>query len=151
VLYKNWDNAQLFRSVYNNQWVLQLGSQYSLGNYRLRSGYAYAQNPIDPTPINNIGGVFPPGGPPSVRYTQGLLAVTPQHRISMGIGAVDVLPGIDMDLLVGGMFRDTEQLGPSTTTSMSSYWIGFGLTWRFGACPTGCTMSPSEVTGFSTQ
>lgn len=151
VLYKNWDNAQLFRAVYNDQWVLQLGSQYSLGNYRLRSGYAYAGNPIDPTPVNNIGGVFPPGGPPSVRYTQGLLAITPHHRISMGIGAVDVLPGVDMDLMAGGMFRDTEQLGPSTTTSVSSYWIGFGLTWRFGACPAGGTMLPSEVTGFCPQ
>ena len=151
VLYKNWDNAQLFKSVYNDQWVLQLGSQYSVGNYRLRSGYAYAQNPIDPTPVNNIGGVFPPGGPASVRYTQGLLAVTSQHRISAGIGAVDVLPGIDMDLLAGGMFRDSQQLGPSTSTSIASYWIGFGLTWRFGACPSGYSMTPSEVTGFSAQ
>ena len=131
--------------------MLQLGSQYSLGNYRLRSGYAYAQNPIDPTPVNNIGGVFPPGGPPSVRYTQGLLAITPQHRISVGIGAVDVLPGIDMDLMAGGMFRDTEQLGPFTTTSVASYWIGFGLTWRFGASPAGGTLSPSQVTGFVPQ
>lgn len=151
VLYKNWDNAQLFSAVYRDQWVLQLGAQYSLGNYRLRSGYAYAQNPIDSTPINNIGGVFPPGGPPSVRYTQGLLAVTSQHRISCGVGAVDVLPGIDMDLVVGGMFRDSQQLGPSTSTSIESYWIGFGLTWRFGACPAGSATSPSEVTGFCPQ
>ena len=135
VLYKNWDNADLYKAIYNDQWVLQLGTQYSLGNYRLRSGYVYAENPIDPTPINNIGGVFPPGGPPSVRYTQGLLAVTSQHRISCGVGAVDVLPGIDMDLLAGGMFRDSQQLGPSTSTSIESYWFGFGLTWRFGACP----------------
>jgi long-chain fatty acid transport protein len=151
VLYKNWDNAQLFSAVYRDQWVMQLGAQYSLGNYRLRTGYAYAENPIDSTPINNIGGVFPPGGPPSVRYTQGLLAVTSQHRVSCGIGAVDVLPGLDMDLLAGGMFRDSEQLGPSTSTSIASYWIGFGLTWRFGACPQSYTMSPSEVTGFTAQ
>jgi long-chain fatty acid transport protein len=69
----------------------------------------------------------------------------------MGIGAVDVLPGIDMDLMAGGMFRDSEQLGPSTTTSLASYWIGLGLTWRFGACPAGCAMSPSDVTGFCAQ
>jgi len=67
-----------------------------------------------------------------VRYTQGLLAITSQHRISFGVGVVDVLPGTDLDLMAGGMFRDTEQLGNFTTTSIESYWIGVGLTWRFG-------------------
>jgi len=150
VLYKNWDNAQLFSALYNDQWVMQLGTQYSLGNYRLRAGYVYAQNPLDSTPVSNIGGVFPPGGPPAVRYTQGLLALANQHRLSFGIGAKDVLPGIDTDLMVGGMFRDTQQLGPSTTTSIASYWIGFGLTWRFGACPPG-PPSPSSITSFCPQ
>lgn len=134
VLYINWDSAQLFRTVYQDQWVMQLGAQYSLDCYRLRLGYAYAQNPIDPLPFGDLGGVFPPGGPPSLRYAQGLLAVTSQHRISAGIGLVDVLPGVNMDLAAGGMFRDSEQLGPSTATAISSYWISFGLSWRFGAC-----------------
>lgn len=134
VLYINWDSAQLFRTVYEDQWVMQLGAQYSLDCYRLRLGYAYAENPIDPVPFGDLGGVFPPGGPPSLRYAQGLLAVTSQHRISAGIGVVDVLPGIDLDLAVGGMLRDAEQLGPSTSTAISSYWISFGLTWRFGTC-----------------
>lgn len=132
VLYKTWDNADLFKAVYDNQWVVQLGSQYTMGNYRLRGGYAWAQNPIDPNPGINIGGVVQPGGIRAVRYTQGLLAVTNQHRISGGVGVVDVLPGVDMDFMAGGMFRDSEQLGVATQTSVASYWIGFGLTWRFG-------------------
>jgi long-chain fatty acid transport protein len=61
-----------------------------------------------------------------------LLAVTCQHRISAGVGVVDVLPGIDMDLMAGGMFKDSEQLGDFTVTSIESYWIGVGMTWRFG-------------------
>jgi len=73
-----------------------------------------------------------PGGPPIVRYTQGLLAITSQHRMSFGVGVVDVLPGVDMDLMAGGMFRDSQPLGDFTTTSIESYWIGVGLTWRFG-------------------
>ena len=144
VLYKLWDDAALYRSVYDNQWVVQVGTQYSVGSYRLRAGYVWAENPIDPTPDANIGGVIQPGALPAVRYTQGLLAVTSQHRISAGIGMVDVIPGLDMDLMAGGMFRDTEQLGDFTTTSIQSYWIGFGLTWRFGGpgtckdCMTAC-------------
>jgi long-chain fatty acid transport protein len=132
VLYKQWDQAALYQAVYDNQWVIQLGAQYSLRNYRLRAGYAWAENPIDDTPGSNLGGVVQPGGFPAVRYTQGLLAITSQHRISAGIGVVDILPGLDMDLMAGGMFRDEEQLGDFTTTSIESYWIGLGITWRFG-------------------
>lgn len=142
VLYKLWDEADLYEAVYDNQWVIQLGSQYSVGRYRLRAGYVWAENPIDPTPGASIGGVIQPGALRAVRYTQGLLAITSEHRISAGIGVVDALPGIDLDLLVGGMFRDSEQLGAFTSTSIESYWIGLGLTWRFGcgaATPTDCT------------
>ena len=130
LLYKLWDEADLYRAVYRNQWVVQLGSQYSIGRYRLRAGYAWAENPLDPSPGLNIGGVAV-GELPAARYTQGLLAVTNQHRISGGVGVADVLPGIDLDLMAGGMFRDAEQLGPFTETSLASYWIGLGMTWRF--------------------
>jgi long-chain fatty acid transport protein len=133
VMYKIWDDAALFGAIYDNQWVVQLGAQYSVSQYRLRAGYAWAENPIDDTPGANIGGVVQPGAFPAVRYTQGLLAITSQHRISTGIGIVDVLPGLDMDLFAGGMFRDNQQLGPFTNTSITGYWLGFGLTWRFGS------------------
>ncbi len=132
LLYKLWDEADLFRSVYDNQLVVQLGAQYSTGKYKLRAGYVWAENPLDEQPGRNIGGITPPGGIPAVRYTQGLMAVTCQHRISAGIGVTDVLPGIDLDLMAGGMFRNTQQLANFTTTSIESYWIGLGLTWRFG-------------------
>lgn len=132
LLYKIWENADTFKAIYNNQFVVQLGSQLSVGKYRFRSGYVWADNPIDQTPGSDIGGVIQPGDIRAVRYTQGLLAVTSQHRISGGIGIQDVLPGIDMDIMAGGMFRSSEQLGDFTSTSIASYWIGAGLTWRFG-------------------
>ena len=131
VPYKLWDQAAMYDAIYDNQWVVQVGGQYTMGRVKLRAGYAWAQNPIDDTPEINVGGV-PLGELPAVRYTQGLLAVTSQHRISAGIGMSDVLPGIDLDLMAGGMFRDEEQLGDFTTTSIESYWVGLGLTWRFG-------------------
>jgi long-chain fatty acid transport protein len=132
VVYKLWDEADLYRAIYDNQWVVQVGAQLTRDRYRLRAGYVWAENPIDQTPGTNLGGVVQPGALPAVRYTQGLLAITSQHRISFGIGVADVLPGIDMDLMAGGMFRDSEQLGNFTTTSIESYWIGVGMTWRFG-------------------
>ena len=144
VLYKLWDEAALYDALYDNQWAVQLGAQLTRGRYRLRAGYVWAQNPIDDTPGSNIGGVVEPGGLPAVRYSQGLVAITNQHRMSFGVGMVDVLPGIDMDLMAGGMFRDTEQLGNFTTTSVESYWIGVGLTWRFGRGACGGTSAPDS-------
>ncbi len=132
LLYKLWDEADLYRSVYQNQLAVQVGAQYSVGKYRLRAGYVWAENPLDDNPGPNIGGVTPPGGFPAVRYTQALLAVTCQHRISAGIGVTDVLPGIDLDLMAGGMFRDSQDLASFTSTSIESYWLGVGMTWRFG-------------------
>jgi long-chain fatty acid transport protein len=132
VLYKLWNQADLYAPIYNNQWVMQFGTQYSAGNYRLRAGYVWAQDPLDNSPGSNIGGVVQPGAMAAVRYTQGLMAITSQHRLSFGIGVVDVLPGIDLDMMAGGMFRDHAQLGEYTATSIESYWLGGGLTWRFG-------------------
>jgi long-chain fatty acid transport protein len=144
VVYKLWDEANLYRAIYDNQWVVQLGGQLTHGRYRLRAGYVWAENPIDDTPAANIGGVVQPGDLAAVRYTQGLLAITSQHRISFGVGVTDVLPGLDMDMMAGGMFKDTEQLGNFTTTSIESYWIGVGLTWRFGCGATCGTSSPDS-------
>jgi long-chain fatty acid transport protein len=132
LLYKLWNEADSFDALYDNQWVVQLGSQYAVGKYRFRTGYVWAENPLDPTPGTSIGGVIQPGELRAVRYAQGLLAVTCQHRLTGGIGIRDFLPGIDFDLMAGGMFRDQEQLGNFTSTSIESYWLGGGLTWRFG-------------------
>lgn len=132
VIYKLWDEAAMYEALYDNQWAVQVGTQLTRGRYRLRAGYVWAANPIDDTPGASLGGVVQPGGLAAVRYSQGLMAITSQHRISFGVGVVDVLPGLDFDLMAGGMFRDAEQLGAFTATSIESYWIGAGLTFRFG-------------------
>jgi long-chain fatty acid transport protein len=144
VLYKLWDETDLYGGVYNNQWVVQVGSQYSVGRWRWRAGYAWAQNPIDPHPVNlNVGGV-PLPDLPALAYTEGLVAITSQHRLTGGVGIVDVLPGIDLDFMAGGMFHDTQQLGDFTTTSLKSYWLGLGLTWRFGRGAWGDVAAPDR-------
>jgi long-chain fatty acid transport protein len=144
VVYKLWDEADLYAAVYDNQWVVQVGAQQTIGRYRLRAGYVWAENPIDDTPGSNIGGIVQPGDLPAVRYTQALLAITSQHRIAFGLGVTDVLPGIDADLMAGGMFRDSEQLGGFATTSIESYWIGVGTTWRFGRGACECLPAPES-------
>jgi long-chain fatty acid transport protein len=136
VLYKLWDEAEGYKALYDNQWVVQIGAQYTMGRYRLRAGYAWAENPLDQTPESDVGGVEPIGELPGLRYVQGLLAITCQHRMTFGLGVVDILPGIDLDMQAGGMFEDGERLGEFTMTSIESYWLAAGLTWKFrrGAC-----------------
>lgn len=145
VLYKLYDEAALFKNVYDNQWVVQFGTQYSMGNYRLRAGYAWAQDQMDQNPGPDFSGIVQPGGLASVRYTQGLLAIANQHRLTGGIGIVDVMPGLNADLMAGGMFENSEQLGPLTNVSVASYWVGVGLTWHYDQ-PRGKSCTASNCT-----
>ncbi len=134
VIFKQYSEADFFRSVYSDQWVLQLGSQYILNpRIRLRSGYAYNENPLLETVPLSIGGVIPIGGAPGIQYVQGQLAAVSQHRLTGGVGIREIMPNTDLDLSIGGMFLGTDTFG-GTTASVESYWFAMGLTWRFGGC-----------------
>ena len=133
VLYKQWDNAALFSSFYTNQWVFQFGGQYELNRkVRLRAGYVYAENITEPNPGNSAGGVTLPGAQNALQYIQSTFPAFNNHRISGGIGCRDILPGIDVDLMAGGMFNDEQSYGDLTTIALETYWVGVGVTWRFG-------------------
>ncbi len=132
VLYKVHSDADFLRAIYTDQWVLQLGAQYAAtSRLRLRLGYAYNENPMRGATITSIGGVELPDGVPGLRYVQGQFAAIPEHRVTGGVGVRDVLPGVDLDLFAGGMFENTDQFA-STLVSVESYWVGLGMTWRFG-------------------
>lgn len=81
--------------------------------------------------VTSIRGVPVPDGIPGLRYIQGQFAAIPQHHLTGGISIANVLPGIDMDMLAGGMFETKEQFA-TTIASVESYWVGSYLTWRFG-------------------
>lgn len=131
-LYLDWDSAALFKSLYNPQWVMQLGAQYrATDKLKLRAGYALAENPIDEGFGTSIGPVQVPGGIPAVKYVQSQFAIVNEHRLSAGFGYSDVYPGLDFDAFAGGMFPATEFLGNSTRVDVCSYWIGVGFTWHF--------------------
>ena len=130
VLWKNWEDTDLFGAIYEDQWVVQVGAQYTAGGTKFRLGYAWADNPVRNPPAGTAGGVAPPGAVAAIQYLQSQLAVINQHRLSGGVGCENVMPGVDMDLFAGGMFKDSQRLG-TTTVELQSYWIGFGLTWHF--------------------
>ncbi|MCC7338831.1 MAG: hypothetical protein IT422_27370 [Pirellulaceae bacterium] len=132
VLYKIHSDADFLKAIYKDQWVLQLGTQYSLTpRTRLRLGYAYNENPMRDASLTSIGGVNLPDGVPALRYIQGQFAAISQHRLTGGVGVQDVLPGLDFDMFAGGMFQGSEQFA-STNATVESYWVGLGATWRYG-------------------
>jgi long-chain fatty acid transport protein len=140
VLFKQWSEAALFDALYDDQWVLQIGSQFSPSQrIRFRLGYAFAEDPMRDIPGTALGGFVPP----SVEYIQAQFAAINEHRLSGGIGVRDALPGVDLDLFAGGMFDATDTFG-TTTVDVASYWVGAGLTWRFGRGSCGDVCPPNE-------
>lgn len=139
MIWINHSDADTLKAVYVDQMVYQVGAQLAATDkLRLRTGYAYNQNPMRNSVPGSIGGVVPIGEVPAVQYFQAQFASICQHRMTAGVGLVDVLPGLDLDIMGGGMFKESQTFG-STTVSLQSYWIGFGLTWRFnrGSCEGG--------------
>ena len=128
-----------FGAIFEDQWALQFGAQYSLNDrIRVRAGYAWNENPMRDAVGGSAGGILPPGGAAHIQYIEALFAAIPQHRVTAGVSVRDVLPGIDMDFYAGGMFEESQTFG-LTTATLKSYWVGTGLTWRFGrgACEEG--------------
>lgn len=128
-LYKVHSQADTLKSIYRDQWVVQIGGQFAATEQtRLRLGYAYNENPMKSATPGPIGGVTFP----AVEYVQGQFAAITQHRVTAGVGVCDILPGIDFDLFAGYAFEATDQLGATQVSIDGNYWIGFGTTWRFG-------------------
>jgi long-chain fatty acid transport protein len=133
VIFKQYSNADFLQSIYNNQWVYQFGAQYTVGpKLKIRAGYSYNTNPMRGPTVTEIEGIPLPDGIPAGQYIKGQFAAIPHHHLTGGIGVSNVLPGVDLDMLAGGMFRDSQQFS-TTIASVESYWIGSYLTWRFGA------------------
>jgi long-chain fatty acid transport protein len=143
VLYKQWSQSDLFRQIYNDQWAYQFGAQYALTpRTRLRIGYAYNQNPMKGASVTSIAGIPLPDGIPGGRYVQSQFAAITQNRLTFGAGVRDVLlPGMDFDVFAGFAYAASDRLGTTIVSINDNYWVGFGLTWRFGAGRSGCTSS----------
>ncbi|MEM0927109.1 MAG: hypothetical protein AAGJ83_13790 [Planctomycetota bacterium] len=133
-LYKNWDAADFFRSIYEDQWAFHFGAQYIFSpRIRLRIGYGFNEDPTRDSVPGTIGGIVPVGGIPSVEYVQGQFAVITQHRLTGGIGIRDFIPNMDFDATLGGSFENTKSFG-ATDVELDAYFITFGFTFH---CPNG--------------
>lgn len=153
VLYKQWSQSDLFRQIYNDQWVYQLGAQYSLTpRTRLRMGYAFNQNPMKDASVTSVAGVPLPDGIPGARYVQGQFAAITQNRLTIGLGVKDVLrPGMDFDVFAGYAFAASDTFATTNVLVHDNYWVGAGMTWRFGAGTSVCASPNGEPSASSTS
>lgn len=137
VLYLRWSDTDFFSGLWDDQVTISTGVQYTTDRgIRLRAGYAYAENVSLNNAVGEIGGIDPQSG---VDYIRALFPNINKNRISAGVGLTDLLPGVDLDLFAGGQFNESQAFG-STVAAIESYWVGFGVTWRFrrGACGHRC-------------
>ena len=133
VIYKSWDNCDYWRDLYDDQWVFSIGTQLTCGRVKYRAGYAFSDNPIDRNPGTTINGVGL--GQTVVEYYQATQAgVVTQHRLSAGIGIEDVMPNVSVDLFAGASLPESHDFGTHTSVSLKVWYIGAGITWKFGSC-----------------
>jgi long-chain fatty acid transport protein len=133
VYYKLWDNAPLWDDVFVNQWAFAVGAQLTRGKLKYRLGYSYNTNPVNHSVGDNLDG-FPVGQAFVQLFQASSAAAISQHRITAGIGLQGFLvPTLDLDLFAGGLFNAHDTFGDSQT-SLAMYYLGMGLTWRYGDC-----------------
>jgi long-chain fatty acid transport protein len=142
VYFKDWQDAALWQDVLVNQWVFAFGAQYTHGCNKYRIGYSYNTDPIN----HNVGTSL--DGYPLLQSQLQLFqaASAPfvnQHRLTVGYGRTGFLvPNLDLDIFGGVMFNANESFGPDTSASLALYYLGLGLTWKFGnCCPRPCDVS----------
>jgi len=132
IYYKLWEDAVGYSDIFINQWAFAFGAQWTRGKTKFRAGYSYNTNPVN----HNVGSTFE--GLPVLQDRIYLLqasetAAINQHRLTGGFGREDfLLRGLDLDFFAGGLFNATDQFGPNTRASVAAYYLGMGLTWRYG-------------------
>ena len=133
VYYKLWEDADLYRNVYVNQWAFAVGSQLTNGPYKYRLGYSYNTNPLNHSVGGNLDGI--PIGQSAVQLFQAASVGTiNQNRVSAGLGYQGFLiQSLDLDSFVGAMFNAHDTFG-STQEHVAIWYAGVGFTWHFDSC-----------------
>ena len=135
VYYKLWEDADLYRDIYVNQWGFAFGTQLTRGSNKFRLGYSYNTNPINHNVGNRLSGL--PVVQDAIQFFQASeTAVINQHRVTGGFGREGFLfRCMDLDLFAGGLLPAEDQFGDHTRVSVAAYYLGMGLTWRYGDSP----------------
>ena len=110
--HKHWSDAKFFNEFYDDQEVVSIGIQKTMGNMKLRAGYGYADDPLlsqvaEGVEIKTIGGVDTYGNTYTspmyglfMSYFQAMeTPVIYKHRVAVGLGVESFLgvPFLSLD------------------------------------------------------
>lgn len=159
VVWKNWENADAYKDVFKNQWLILVGGQYVVAEIlSLRLGYSYSTPVLRGTPNNAIDGLtglgtipFGDAGEPfssalmSIVQT-GLTPVVWQHNITVG-GGVQVTDKVSLDAYFSFSIPNEVSRSPAelsdflgapvvyTSDMKLALWVGAGVRVAIGAEP----------------
>jgi hypothetical protein len=124
--HKKWSDAKFFDEFYDDQNVVSIGVQHTMGNLKLRAGYGYADDPLLSTvkigkQLATIGGVNSNGKAYTspmyglfMSYAQAMeTPVIYKHRIALGLGVESFLgvPFLSLDSHVAVQLEEDKCFG----------------------------------------
>jgi hypothetical protein len=158
VTHKAWSDAKFFNEFYDDQNVISIGVQKTMGNLKLRAGYGYADDPLLSTvkvgkEVASIGLVNSQGNTVTspmyglfMSYFQAMeTPVIYKHRLAVGLGVENFLgvPFLSLDTHAAVQLEEDKCFGngqAGQTTSTGYYndaTVGTALAG--GLASSGCT------------
>lgn len=153
VIWKNWSSAKVLEDVWDDQFAVALGAQYTMGSWKFRAGYVYQENPLLDDPNGTLGTVQALGSLPLPlpAAVAGAFATTPNALVKLvqttlvpaiwqnvfTVGAsVDITQRtrLDVHAAVAPSRQESRNLGPafgSFEADLKGYSIGAGLNMKF--------------------
>jgi len=136
VTHKAWSDARFFNEFYDDQNVVSIGVQKTMGNLKLRAGYGYADDPLLSQvtvgqEVASIGGVNTLGAAYTspmyglfMSYFQAMeTPVIYKHRIALGLGVESFLgvPFLSLDSHVAIQLEEDKCFGSGQTGMTDGY------------------------------
>jgi hypothetical protein len=156
--HKAWSDAHFFNEFYDDQNVVSVGIQKTMGNIKLRAGYGYADDPLlsqvkQGVEVASIGGVSVAGNTYSspmyglfMSYFQAMeTPVIYKHRIAVGLGVESFLgvPFLSLDAHAAVQLEEEKCFGSGQGTYLDSSFDGTnvarGHAIMGGLAAAGCT------------
>jgi hypothetical protein len=155
--HKAWSDAHFFNEFYDDQNVVSVGIQKTMGNIKLRAGYGYADDPLlsqvkQGVEVASIGGVSVAGNTYSspmyglfMSYFQAMeTPVIYKHRIAVGLGVESFLgvPFLSLDAHAAVQLEEEKCFGAGqasyTSSTFDTSQAARGIAIQGGLASAGC-------------
>jgi hypothetical protein len=172
VTHKKWSDAHFFNEFYDDQNVISIGVQKTMGNLKLRAGYGYADDPLLSylsvgQEIASIGGVNVAGAAYTspmyglfMSYFQAMeTPVIYKHRIAVGLGVENFLgvPFLSLDSHVALQLEEDKCFGSGQASNTTDGYggatgvHGVSLTGSYGSSNTNGVAGVAGGSGCTAQ